>query len=243
MTSLSPNSFRVIAHRGASIRAPENTASAFRLAWDAGAREFECDVQRTREGRLVLCHDLQLTRYGHPGLMAEECTWKALRILDMGSWFAPEFQNERMMLLEELLFSYADRVFYHLEIKGNDPLLPAALYEQVKQSRLEQSVLFTSFSLEQLKRLRICSTESRIGWLVPRINDAVLEQARALDMFQICPKADTVTPDSVRQALQVVKEVRCWGCPGEATAARQITQQIRAAGCCGITVDEPLWLL
>ena len=70
-----PPNFRIIAHRGASAYAPENTASAFQLADRMGIREVELDTQLTTDGEVVLCHDTTLERYGHGSAVVEEMSW------------------------------------------------------------------------------------------------------------------------------------------------------------------------
>ena len=86
-----PVGFRIIAHRGASGYAPENTLAAFRLAERMGVTEIELDVQFSKDRQLVICHDPVLDRYGYPGLRVADSTLDELLTLDMGSWFSPYF--------------------------------------------------------------------------------------------------------------------------------------------------------
>ena len=72
-----PEAFRVIAHRGSSAYAPENTLPAFKLAREMGVGEVELDVQLAIDGVVVLCHDLVLTRYGHGDVVVEEMAQQA----------------------------------------------------------------------------------------------------------------------------------------------------------------------
>ena len=80
-----PDSFRIIAHRGASGYAPENTVAAFDLAREMGAVEVETDTQLTTDGAVVLCHDHNLDRFGHPDRVVETSSSQELMNLDMGS--------------------------------------------------------------------------------------------------------------------------------------------------------------
>lgn len=123
---------QVIAHRGASGVAPENTLAAVRLAADLGAQAVEVDLRRTRDGRIVLMHDdtLERTTNGR-GLVAER-TLDELKKLDAGSWFprrfwlrrraAPRFTGEPIPTLEELLDLACRRdIGLYLEIKAPCP--------------------------------------------------------------------------------------------------------------------------
>ncbi len=113
---MAPRSW-LCAHRGASGIAPENTLAAVRRAWELGAGMVEVDLQLTRDGHWVVFHDTRLERTSsgqgplHARLLAE------LRALDAGSWFGPDFQNERIPTLEELLLVARGRLRLNLELK------------------------------------------------------------------------------------------------------------------------------
>ena len=108
----------VIAHRGASAHAPENTLAAFRRAHADGARWLETDVKLTQDGVPILFHDatLERTTNGH-GTVAET-PWSALQALDAGSWFGADFAGERIPSLEALLlFAIETEMALNLELK------------------------------------------------------------------------------------------------------------------------------
>ncbi len=108
----------VIAHRGSSIKAPESTASAYELARDTGSDYLEADVQRTRDGELIIFHDENLTRTSNveevfpdrAHLKVGDFTYEELKKLDFGSWFneesryaSPEYEGEEILTLRELI--------------------------------------------------------------------------------------------------------------------------------------------
>ncbi|PSK96604.1 glycerophosphoryl diester phosphodiesterase [Murinocardiopsis flavida] len=98
-----------VAHRGASGYAPENTLAAVDEAAARGATTVEVDVQRTKDGRLVLIHDRTLERTtdakdrfpDRSSYAVDGFTYAELRTLDAGSWFGAEFKGERIPSLEE----------------------------------------------------------------------------------------------------------------------------------------------
>ncbi len=94
---------RVIGHRGAAARAPENTLAGLRRAKQLGCAWVEFDVRLTGDGALVLCHDgrLERTTTGHGRISAQ--TLGAIRRCDAGSWFAAEFLGEIVPTLDEAL--------------------------------------------------------------------------------------------------------------------------------------------
>jgi glycerophosphoryl diester phosphodiesterase len=101
----------VIAHRGASIVAPESTRSAYEIARDLGVDYFEADLQRTADGRIVIFHDATLERTSNvaqvfPDRVGEEIgrfTLEELRRLEYGSWFHPDFEGLEILTLEDLI--------------------------------------------------------------------------------------------------------------------------------------------
>jgi glycerophosphoryl diester phosphodiesterase len=93
----------IIGHRGAALRAPENTLAGLRAARELGARWVEFDVQATRDGCPFLLHDARLERTTNGRGIAVDCTAADLAPLDAGAWFAPQFRGERVPLLEAAL--------------------------------------------------------------------------------------------------------------------------------------------
>ena len=80
-----PQTFRIIAHRGASAYAPENTLSAFKLAVQMGITEIELDTQLSSDGKVVICHDTTFERFGYGPKVVENMFWKELAVLDVGN--------------------------------------------------------------------------------------------------------------------------------------------------------------
>ncbi len=240
--------FRIIAHRGASAYMPENTLAAFQLAYDMGVTEIETDVQLTTDGVVVLCHDRTLARYDHGEQMVEAMKWGDLATLDMGSWFSPYLhQDKRMLTLDELLATFGNKLTYHIELKGHAPQLAAATHQLITAHRLHSNCLITSFDDNWLAAMQQIDLTLRLGWLVTTIDEQVIARAKALQLYQLCPRADQVTAAMVAQARTVVTEVRAWGLQSErvATQARDVQALIRnllAAGCDGMTINWPDWV-
>jgi len=111
----------VIAHRGASAYAPENTLAAFALAADQGADWFELDCTLTQDGAVVVIHDDTIDRTtGARGTVAE-MTLAEVRRYDVGSWFGAAFSSERIPTLEEALdLGKSRRIGVYVEIKNSD---------------------------------------------------------------------------------------------------------------------------
>lgn len=236
---LVPDSFRIIAHRGASAYAPENTIAAFSLAKQMGVREVELDVQLSRDGHLLVCHDRVLDRYGHPGRVLAEMTLEELQALDIGAWFSAEFQDERMLTLSELFDCFGPRFIYHVEIKETAPGIEEAVLDAVSTFGLLESVVVTSFDDSILGRIGALAPDLALGWLVREggVSAANVRRAGALGCLQICPRVGDVDRAGTQAAQRELAEVRVYGVKGRSDAAWAIE-----CGVDGMTIDWPDWL-
>ncbi len=230
-------SFTLIAHRGSPLRAPENTLASFLLAEAEGARAIETDIQLTADGVPVLCHDDTLRRYGHGDRTVASLTLAEIRQLDFGSWHDAAFQGEPILTLEALLTRFGCRFAYHLELKDRHPDTAQATLALLEKFQLSATI--TSFHFAQLERLHACAPDQSAGWLVHSITPEVIAEATRLGLQQICPKADAITPEAI--AVAGAFQLRAWGCPREAEAARAVVARLRETPCVGITVDELRW--
>jgi len=148
----------IIAHRGASAYAPENTLAAFRKAMEARADGIELDVHLTADGEVVVIHDADLSRTTNGQGKVHQTTLKALRQLDAG--------GEPVPLLEEVLQVLDDRTFLNIELKGNDSRLPAKVLQLADKHQKESQVVYSSFNPRLLKILKQISPQSSVGLLL-----------------------------------------------------------------------------
>lgn len=94
---------QIIAHRGASKFAPENTLAAFKLAEKMGADGIELDIHLTKDQIPVIIHDEDIKRTTNGRGFVQKYTYKELQQFDAGSWFSERFSDERILSLEEFL--------------------------------------------------------------------------------------------------------------------------------------------
>lgn len=141
---------KVIAHRGASGDAPENTLAAIRLAATAGATWIEIDVNITRDGIPVLHHDDDVTRCSDGQGLVIEKTWQELQCLDSGSWFDEKYRAEPICTLDQCLDLVAELgLSVNIEIKpcsGWEIPATEAIAECLKQRKELPEIVISSFS-------------------------------------------------------------------------------------------------
>ncbi len=153
--------FFIIAHRGASAVAPENTLASIQKAIDSGVAMIEIDVQRTADHSLVVFHDLILGRTTNGHGYVKNSTVNELRELDAGSWFDARCSGEKIPLVHEVLDVIEGRAYLNVEIKplGEDPQSLATaidlVHELDQRSYLPLSVIssFDHSILADLKKI------------------------------------------------------------------------------------------
>jgi glycerophosphoryl diester phosphodiesterase len=154
----------IIAHRGDSSRAPENTLAAIELAISAGADMVEIDVGFSADGALMVIHDASLERTTSGTGEVRALPLAGLRELDAGGWFAPRFAGEKIPLLGEALDLVRGRLPLNVEIKGDSVVertregspgdIEDAVLAAVRERGMFDQVLFSSFHPLALWRLR-----------------------------------------------------------------------------------------
>lgn len=110
----------IVAHRGASAYAPENTMAAFTMAMEMGAKWLELDVRLTSDEAVLVIHDASLDRLAGDGRRVRDLTLDEIAQLDAGSWKGPEFAGERFITFPEVLELAQSRANLLIEIKNDD---------------------------------------------------------------------------------------------------------------------------
>ncbi len=165
----------VIAHRGASAYAPENTLAAFRAALALGADMVELDVHLTADGRLAVIHDESIDRTCDGRGFICEMTLAEIQSFDAGIWRGPGFAGERVPSLEEVLAFTRGRARVNVEVKGGlersrrgasaaevvGPLLAA-----LDASGTRNEVLVSSFDAPALRAIRAAAPDLALGVLL-----------------------------------------------------------------------------
>jgi glycerophosphoryl diester phosphodiesterase len=226
----------IIAHRGASGNAPENTLAAFRKAVALGATFIETDLQLSRDARFVAIHDGTVNRTTNGQGAVHDMTLADLRKLDAGSWFGSEFAGERIPTLEEILeFSRKNDVVFYLEIKpgaawGGEHALIGALRESGEIPR----AVVISFDAAIVLNLRKIEPTLMTGLLYDGQIENPLDKAVEIGARQVAVRGDLVTPALIAQAKKKDLQVVCWTVNHPAHM-----RMLAAAGVDGIMSDYP----
>ena len=158
-----PNAFSkplIIAHRGASGEAPENTMVAFKLAWELGADGIEGDFHLTRDGHIVAIHDKDTNKVtkGKNKLIVKKTSLKELQGLDVGSWKNETYSKARIPTLEDVIDSLPEGKKFFIEIKcGTEimkPLIKVIDLKVKERPILKTNISFISFDKDVIKSCR-----------------------------------------------------------------------------------------
>jgi len=172
-TSLTMESFdledhtMVIAHRGASAQAPENTLAAMELAIEQGADWVEIDVQETRQGEVVVIHDSDLKKIGGSGLRVFEAPLAELQSVDIGSWMDPSFSDQRVPTLQQLLALCKNRINVVIELKyyGREKRLEERVVNIVEAAGMQDQIMVMTLSYAGIQKIKSIRPEWKVGLL------------------------------------------------------------------------------
>jgi len=143
----------LIAHRGASAYAPENTIASFKKAIEMGLKAVEFDVQISKDLELIVIHDYTLERTTSGKGKVRDYTLKELQGLDAGSWFSKEFQGEKIPSLRKVLEVVKNNEFINIELKRdkNDKRkFDIQLIDLIDEMKIKDKVIISSFDHEIL---------------------------------------------------------------------------------------------
>lgn len=152
--ALTVQASEVVAHRGASAEAPENTIAAFTLAFEQGAQGVECDILRTSDGRVVMMHDKTTKRTTGAEGKVEEMSLAQLQALDAGSFKSPAYKGEKIPTLEESFAVVPTGRRLVVEFKGGKDLIPGVAAALQAVPRKPAEVEFIAFSYDTLKAVK-----------------------------------------------------------------------------------------
>ncbi|MGB4727598.1 MAG: glycerophosphodiester phosphodiesterase [Thermogutta sp.] len=158
----------IVAHRGASADAPENTLAAFRLAWEQGADAIEGDFRLTADGHVVCLHDADTKRVTNDQVnwKVSQVTLEQLRTLDVGRWKGEAFAGERIPTLAEVLTIIPPGKKFFLEIKGG-PELVEPIQRVLRSSGVDlKQVVIIAFDQDTVLEVRKRLPELKVFWLV-----------------------------------------------------------------------------
>ncbi len=222
----------ITAHRGAKAVAPENSMAAFQAALDAGATYAELDVQRTKDGQLVVMHDADFMRMAGDPRKVADLTAAEIATIDIGARTGPQFAGLHAPLLAEVFDLARGRMKINVELKYNvpDPDLAPAVVEFLRAGALIDEAVVTSLDYAALKQVESLEPRIRTGHIVTAaVGNVTRTSADFLSL-----NAAQATPSLIRRARAAGKDVAVWTVNDPESMLRMIER-----GADNIITDDP----
>jgi glycerophosphoryl diester phosphodiesterase len=222
----------VIAHRGSSAEAPENTLAAFRLAIDEKADFIELDVQESADGEVVVVHDSDLMKLGGPPQKIWELTAAQLHAVDIGRRVDPKYAGEGVPTLAEVLAVAKGRVGVVVELKsyGHNQSLEEKVAALVEAAGMEKACLFMSLDHAMVAKMKRLRPDWRIGLLAAKTLGDIL----TIPSDFLAVEAGMATARFVRKAHRAGRDVYVWTVNDPASILRTLSN-----GVDGLISDRP----
>ncbi len=156
----------IVAHRGASHDAPENTMAAFELAWQQGADGIEADFHLTSDGHVLCIHDADTARTAGVKLKVVDHSLEQLQQLDVGSWKGEQWAGERMPTLGQILQKLPSDKWFFIELKTGPEIVPPVQQLLADYTGATERLVIISFNQATIARCAELLPEIRRHWLV-----------------------------------------------------------------------------
>lgn len=240
----------IVAHRGASHDAPENTLAAFELAWEQDADAIEGDFYITSDEHIICMHDRTTGRTADRDLPVAESTLAELRPLDVGSWKGEQWADERPPTLDEVFAVVPEGKQIFVEIKCGVEIMDA-LVEAVERSGLDhEQIVVISFNADVIAATRRRLPELKAHWLVSyRQDEETGEWSPSIDdVFSTLERIDAtgLSTNANREVIDtaVVAELRARDLEFHVWTVNDpdIARHFAELGVDSITTDRPAFI-
>ena len=199
---------QIIAHRGGAAVAPENSMAAFRRGIADGADWLELDVQENADGVVVIEHDRDFMRVAGVDLGVWQATDADLVDMDIGSFFGPEFSDQRVPTLREVLELAKGQsgVFIELKYYGYDTNLEAKVVDLVEETGMESDIVVMSLEYDGVRKTAALRPE----WTYGLLNAVSVGDLTRLDVDFLALSANAASYSMIRRAQGRGMKVYVW---------------------------------
>ncbi|MCO6042484.1 glycerophosphodiester phosphodiesterase [Aeoliella sp. ICT_H6.2] len=248
--AMSANAQLIVAHRGASHTAPENTLAAFRLAWEEGADGIEGDFYLSADNQIVCIHDKDTERTAGKKLIVEESSLEQLRALDVGSWKDAKYKGEKIPTLAEVLETVPEGKRMIIELKSGPEIVEPLQKVLADTDVPKDKMLIIAFDADTVLLCKRKMPEIKVHWLTgykksqfgawnPSLAKVVQTlRASGADGLGSNGKPDVFNEDFILRLKSAgLGEFHVWTIDDPKVAKFYIDQ-----GAYGITTNRPGWL-
>lgn len=233
-------SFRYVAHRGASYLAPENTLASIQLAWELGADAAECDIMLSSDKRVILFHDKNTKKLTGKDFVVKETPWEQLETLVVipRESNRPEYRDETIPLLQDVLATIPENRMLVIEIKTGPEILPH-LKEVIDRHWTQGNISFIAFDFKTIKEAKALYPEVPCYYLsmfkadLNKYMTAIVESG--LDGVDL--RYQMIDGKVMDRCAAAGLDVWCW-----TVNDPEVALKMKKLGVSAITTDRPAWL-
>ncbi len=241
-------STEIIAHRGASKIAPENTLTSVRLAWELKADTVEIDVHLTQDKRVVVIHDTSTKRTTTGNLTISETLSTELRKLDAGILKSKKFSGQKIPFLEEIISTIPQNRRLFIEIKCGEEIIQFIKKIIIESGKLSQTALI-GFNLETISLAKKFIPEIPAYWLIKTArnrftrktipyNQDIILLIKEKNLDGVCVHYNGMTEEFAEKIISSGLKLYVWTVNSLDEAIRLLKYRVH-----GIITDRPGWLL
>ena len=236
----------IIAHRGASYVAPENTLASVMLGWDKDA-DVEVDVYLTKDDRIVVIHDKSTKRTGDKDLKVIETNLAELRKVDVGRFKSEEFAGEKIPLLDEVIATIPAGRKLYVEIKCGPEILPF-IEKVINDSGRRSQIVILAFDFDTIAAAKKRMPDIGAYWLkgadkekatrkyIPH-DTGLVDKVRSRGLDGLNVQAGGITREFAEAVRRAGLKLYVWTVDDPADAVRLADLKVD-----GITTNRPGWL-
>ena len=237
----------IIAHRGASYLAPENTLASVRLGFELGADAVEVDVWQSSDGRVVAIHDADTERVSGRRLVVSETSFEELRAVEVGAWKHERFRGERIPSLEEVLALIPDGRRLFIEVKCGPEVVPALAGVLAASGKGSEQTPVISFDLEVVRAVKAALPALEVSFLAEWRPSEGLEPPTVEELISLARGAgldglDLQAPGPYDAAF--IAKIRAAGLKLYVWTVDDpiLGAELGSLGVDGITTNRPAWM-
>ncbi|MEW2917868.1 glycerophosphodiester phosphodiesterase [Ruegeria sp. ANG10] len=203
-----PDRAEVIGHRGAAAVRPENTMAAVLKAIEDGADWVEIDVQETADDVVIVAHDSDFMKLAGVNLKVWDATMEDVAQIDIGSWFGPEYADERTPTLREVLEAAKGKAKVIIELKyyGHDVDLENRVVALVEELGMQDDIATMSLKYPAVQKMKSIRPDWRAGVLAA----TAVGDLTGLEGDFLAVNAAMATPGLVRSVHEAGKDIYVW---------------------------------
>lgn len=232
--------YQIIAHRGASYLAPENTVAAAELAWTLGADAVEVDIHLSKDGHIMVNHDKDTERTANEQYKIKDTKVAQLRKLDVGSFKDPKYKGEKIPYLNEIIATVPAGKKLFIEIKSGTAVLPV-LKDIIRKGGKEDQMVVISFDKDAVTEGKKLMPQTPFYWLRGNFEEYSLEEviqiAKQNNLDGLDLSYRLITPELMQRMEKAGLGVYAY-----TVNDVEIAQKLAALKVDGITTDRPQWL-